>query len=41
MTAVAVRRRSPDGALAFRDTAWLGPTLATVEQVPALLTELR
>lgn len=41
MIAIAVRRRGPGDGLAFGHTAWSGPVLNAVEQVPAYLAGLR
>lgn len=39
MAAVAVRRRGPNDALAFGDTAWSGPVLDAIETLPTYLAE--
>jgi putative hydrolase of the HAD superfamily len=41
MIAVAVRRRGPGDALVFGDTPWSGPTIDSVEFVPAYVAKLR
>ncbi|MDS1272677.1 HAD family hydrolase [Lipingzhangella sp. LS1_29] len=41
MAVLAVRRRGPDDALAFNATGWFGPTVDTVEDLPAYIQELQ